>query len=512
MSRRCAAGRTPARCAPSARRAAIAASPRATCARSCSARSRQPQYTDVGDIATKRIRRQLTRGHADWYEHVDAAQREKLRPLGRRLMGLVAAYVAKRGRKSSLLEEARATGAEYGAGARRVAHLADAGDARLHVLPPQPRRVGEAGAREDRHAAGARRRGLRADHGAGRRSAAWHRERIRPGSAVDRPLARDNGQRRHVVARSRAGTSKSPCRHPESSAERSAEQRTSGRIGAWRLFDIFAASLTWRGAMLGGGSLLPRRGRATHRRRRRSRREELPDSYLSDSEQQQAVQRERARRFVRDAAAGAHVGVRMALYPIFVETSGRRVIVIGGGHVGAEKVRGLLAGEADITVVSPELIPELQEHKDAGRIRHVARAYREADLDDGYEFIMVATDDGAINAEVAAAGKRRGIWVNAADDPKNCDFILPVRRAQGKDHARRIDVRHEPRAGAAAARGARRVPDRRHAGAGGPARRSAAGDARARHQGRERHAGSRRSTGSCACCCTAEATGRRGRV
>jgi excisionase family DNA binding protein len=77
-------------------------------------RARQPRYTDVGDIATKRIRRQLTRGHADWYEHVDAAQREKLRPLGRRLMGLVAAYVAKRGRRASLLEEARATGAEYG--------------------------------------------------------------------------------------------------------------------------------------------------------------------------------------------------------------------------------------------------------------------------------------------------------------------------------------------------------------------------------------------------------------
>ncbi len=77
-------------------------------------RSRQAPYTDVGDLATKRIRRQLTRGHEDWYAHVDPAQREKLRPLGRRLMGLVAAYVARRGRRAALLEEARTTGAEYG--------------------------------------------------------------------------------------------------------------------------------------------------------------------------------------------------------------------------------------------------------------------------------------------------------------------------------------------------------------------------------------------------------------
>ncbi len=76
------------------------------------------QYSDVGDLATKRIRQQLHRkpgSAADWYTSVDEVQREKLRPLGRRLMQLVADYVAKRGRRTSVLEEARLTGAEYGA-------------------------------------------------------------------------------------------------------------------------------------------------------------------------------------------------------------------------------------------------------------------------------------------------------------------------------------------------------------------------------------------------------------
>jgi excisionase family DNA binding protein len=72
------------------------------------------QMTDVGDLATRRIRRQLHHRPEDWYAKVGEEQREKLRPLGRRLMTLVADYVAKRGRKTSVLDEARATGAQYG--------------------------------------------------------------------------------------------------------------------------------------------------------------------------------------------------------------------------------------------------------------------------------------------------------------------------------------------------------------------------------------------------------------
>ena len=74
-------------------------------------------HSDVGDLAMRRIRQQLHRpsaANSDWYASVDETQREKLRPLGRRLMALVADYVAKRGKRSSLLEEARVTGAEYG--------------------------------------------------------------------------------------------------------------------------------------------------------------------------------------------------------------------------------------------------------------------------------------------------------------------------------------------------------------------------------------------------------------
>ena len=79
-------------------------------------RGKKQQLSGVGDLATKRIRRQVhSSQNADWYATVDDAQRERLRVLGRGMMTLVADYVAKRRRKTSLLEEARATGAQYGA-------------------------------------------------------------------------------------------------------------------------------------------------------------------------------------------------------------------------------------------------------------------------------------------------------------------------------------------------------------------------------------------------------------
>lgn len=110
--------------------------------------------------------------------------------------------------------------------------------------------------------------------------------------------------------------------------------------------------------------------------------------------------------------------------------TGRRVLVVGGGNVAEEKVTGLLRGEADITIVAPELSPSLRALLEEGRVRYEAHEYRDGDMQD-YEVCFVATDDGAVNAAVAEEGKRRGIWVNAADDPRNCDFILPSVVRQG---------------------------------------------------------------------------------
>jgi siroheme synthase-like protein len=115
----------------------------------------------------------------------------------------------------------------------------------------------------------------------------------------------------------------------------------------------------------------------------------------------------------------------MSYYPVFIELKDRACLVIGGGREAQRKVEGLLAAEGTVTLVSPMLTDDLKRLLADGRFTWIEREYREGDVD-GYEVVMVATDDGAVNATVRAEGKRRRVWVNAADDPPNCDFILPA--------------------------------------------------------------------------------------
>ncbi|MGH7321882.1 MAG: precorrin-2 dehydrogenase/sirohydrochlorin ferrochelatase family protein [Candidatus Rokuibacteriota bacterium] len=114
----------------------------------------------------------------------------------------------------------------------------------------------------------------------------------------------------------------------------------------------------------------------------------------------------------------------MGYFPIFLELSGRPCVVIGGGPVAARKAQALLAAGASVTVISPVLNADLEALAGARRIRHTERAYRSGDLA-GYGLAFVATDDGDVNAAVAREGQERGVWVNTADDPAHCDFILP---------------------------------------------------------------------------------------
>ena len=114
----------------------------------------------------------------------------------------------------------------------------------------------------------------------------------------------------------------------------------------------------------------------------------------------------------------------MGFFPIYLEITGRRCLVIGGGAVAERKIANLLEAGAEVTVISPDASENVARWSRNNTIQLEARCYQNGDLD-GYELAFVATDDDRVNASVYQEGKSRGVWVNAADDPAHCDFILP---------------------------------------------------------------------------------------
>lgn len=114
----------------------------------------------------------------------------------------------------------------------------------------------------------------------------------------------------------------------------------------------------------------------------------------------------------------------MRYYPVFLDMQGKPVVVIGGGNVALQKIDGLLDAGAEVTVVSPELNERLSQLRDEGNILHLKREYEPGDIV-GYELVFVATDNYDENRRVWQEGRERHIWVNAVDDPPNCDFIMP---------------------------------------------------------------------------------------
>lgn len=119
--------------------------------------------------------------------------------------------------------------------------------------------------------------------------------------------------------------------------------------------------------------------------------------------------------------------VELPPYPVNLLVAGRRVLVVGGGAVAAEKARGLLAAGALVHVVGREVRDEVR----ALDLTWEERPYQPGEVA-GYRLAVACTDDPAANRAVYEDGEAAGVWVNAADDPSHCSYTLPARLDQGR--------------------------------------------------------------------------------
>ena len=113
-----------------------------------------------------------------------------------------------------------------------------------------------------------------------------------------------------------------------------------------------------------------------------------------------------------------------AYYPISLNISGRKCVVVGGGEVALRKVKTLLQHGANVEVISPDLCPELARLTESGEISMRNHAYQTGDLAGAF-LAIAATDDAVLNRRVAEEARNKSVLVNVVDDAENSDFIVP---------------------------------------------------------------------------------------
>lgn len=130
----------------------------------------------------------------------------------------------------------------------------------------------------------------------------------------------------------------------------------------------------------------------------------------------------------------------MAYFPMFVDMTERECLIVGGGNVAYRKVIVMLDFGAKVTVVAEDICDELRnltiddisnEYKSGlytankeNRITFIKRRFERKDCD-GMEMVIAATDDSALNHEIAEYCKAKDIMVNAVDQKADCSFIFP---------------------------------------------------------------------------------------
>jgi uroporphyrin-III C-methyltransferase / precorrin-2 dehydrogenase / sirohydrochlorin ferrochelatase len=115
----------------------------------------------------------------------------------------------------------------------------------------------------------------------------------------------------------------------------------------------------------------------------------------------------------------------MNYFPVFFNLKAQKVLIVGGGEVALRKLVLLERTGPAITVVAPEVLPEIQSRAAAGKISVATREFAPDDLA-GVRLVIVATSRRAVNRWIASLSEARGIPVNVVDDREASRFIVPA--------------------------------------------------------------------------------------
>ena len=141
-----------------------------------------------------------------------------------------------------------------------------------------------------------------------------------------------------------------------------------------------------------------------------------------------------------------------AFFPLFVDISEKKIVVIGGGAIATRRVKTLLPFEPQIVVVAPEVTGDLEELEKEEKITIFHREYQREDIYDAW-MVLAATNDPELNNGIYSVAKCLGALVNVASNQEKCDFHFPgvIRKdpyviginGSGKDHKGTAELRKQ---------------------------------------------------------------------
>jgi uroporphyrin-III C-methyltransferase/precorrin-2 dehydrogenase/sirohydrochlorin ferrochelatase len=112
-------------------------------------------------------------------------------------------------------------------------------------------------------------------------------------------------------------------------------------------------------------------------------------------------------------------------YPSGLRLAGRKVVVVGGGHVAQRRVPALLAAGALVEVVSPAVTPSIEGLVGSGEVTWHERGFVPADLDEAW-YVIAATDVREVNASVSRAAEERRVFCVRSDDAGEATAWTPA--------------------------------------------------------------------------------------
>jgi siroheme synthase-like protein len=114
------------------------------------------------------------------------------------------------------------------------------------------------------------------------------------------------------------------------------------------------------------------------------------------------------------------------LFPVFLKLNQLKVLLVGGGNIGLEKIQAVLLNspETKITVVSDTFLPAFLDFVAAyPEVKLFHRKFESNDLL-GQDLVILATGDNTVNAEIRGMARGLNLLINVADKPELCDFYL----------------------------------------------------------------------------------------